>query len=104
MRSQEVCSAGFSSFSRYLVSVVICYPPNHSSSRGPKYAQNNGKRHARSKMVEARRAQDLDRARRRLLFAEPARAAAPPPASVTLALIEAARKEGKLSYYSALEL
>jgi iron(III) transport system substrate-binding protein len=38
------------------------------------------------------------------LFAEPARAAAPPPASVTPALIEAARKEGKLSYYSALEL
>lgn len=38
------------------------------------------------------------------LFAEPARASAPPPASVTPALIEAARKEGKLSYYSALEL
>jgi iron(III) transport system substrate-binding protein len=39
-----------------------------------------------------------------LLFAEPIRAAAPPPTSVTPALIEAARKEGKLSYYSALEL
>jgi iron(III) transport system substrate-binding protein len=39
-----------------------------------------------------------------VLFAEPVRAAAPPPASVTPALIEAARKEGKLSYYSALEL
>jgi iron(III) transport system substrate-binding protein len=38
------------------------------------------------------------------LFAEPARAAAPPPTSVTPALIEAARKEGKLSYYCALEL
>jgi iron(III) transport system substrate-binding protein len=38
------------------------------------------------------------------LFAEPARAAAPPPASVTPELIEAARKEGKISYYSALEL
>ena len=38
------------------------------------------------------------------LFAEPARAAAPPPASVTPELIEAARKEGKVSYYSALEL
>jgi len=38
------------------------------------------------------------------LFAEPARAAAPPPATVTPELIEAARKEGKLSYYSALEL
>src|SRR5436189_6424108 len=38
------------------------------------------------------------------LFAEPARAAAPPPEEVTPALIEAARKEGKLSYYSALEL
>jgi iron(III) transport system substrate-binding protein len=39
-----------------------------------------------------------------VLFAEPTRAAAPPPTSVTPALIEAARKEGKLSYYSALEL
>jgi iron(III) transport system substrate-binding protein len=39
-----------------------------------------------------------------LLFAEPLRAAAPPPTTVTPALIEAARKEGKLSYYSALEL
>jgi iron(III) transport system substrate-binding protein len=39
-----------------------------------------------------------------LLFAEPLRAAAPPPTAVTPALIEAARKEGKISYYSALEL
>jgi len=38
------------------------------------------------------------------LFAEPARAAAPPPTSVTPELIEGARKEGKVSYYSALEL
>jgi iron(III) transport system substrate-binding protein len=38
------------------------------------------------------------------LFAEPARAAAPPPATVTPELIEAARKEGRISYYSALEL
>jgi iron(III) transport system substrate-binding protein len=38
------------------------------------------------------------------LFAEPAKAALPPPASVTPELIEAARKEGKISYYSALEL
>src|SRR6202158_2287204 len=38
------------------------------------------------------------------LFAEPVRAGAPPPTGVTLALIEAARREGKVSYYSALEL
>src|SRR5260221_9033005 len=38
------------------------------------------------------------------LFAEPVRAAAPPPTTVTPELIEAARKEGKISYYSALEL
>jgi len=38
------------------------------------------------------------------LFAEPAKAAAPPPTTVTPELIEAARKEGKVSYYSALEL
>jgi iron(III) transport system substrate-binding protein len=39
-----------------------------------------------------------------VLFAEPVRAAAPPPASVTPELIDAARKEGKVAYYSALEL
>src|SRR5271154_5178466 len=38
------------------------------------------------------------------LFAEPVRAASPPPTPVTPELIEAARKEGKGSYYSALEL
>lgn len=38
------------------------------------------------------------------LFAPPLRAAAPPPARVTPDLVEAARKEGKLSFYSALEL
>src|SRR4030088_952870 len=38
------------------------------------------------------------------LFTQPARAAAPPPTSVTPALIEAARKEGRVAYYSALEL
>src|SRR5436190_8430372 len=38
------------------------------------------------------------------LFAEPLKAAAPPPAEVTPALIEAAKKEGKVSFYSALEL
>jgi iron(III) transport system substrate-binding protein len=38
------------------------------------------------------------------LFAEPLRAAAPPPTSVTSDLIAAARKEGKVSYYAAIEL
>ena len=38
------------------------------------------------------------------LFAEPAKAAPPPPASVTPELIEAAKKEGKVAFYSALEL
>jgi iron(III) transport system substrate-binding protein len=38
------------------------------------------------------------------LFAGRVKAAAPPPAAITPALIEAARKEGKLSFYSALEL
>src|SRR3954454_18925746 len=38
------------------------------------------------------------------LFAEPLRAAAPPVSAVTPALVEAARKEGKLAFYSALEL
>src|SRR6187431_3065906 len=39
-----------------------------------------------------------------VLFAEPLKAAAPPPSAVTPALIEAARKEGKVSFYTALEL
>src|SRR4051812_41941398 len=39
-----------------------------------------------------------------LLFAEPLKAAAPPAEEVTPPLIEAAKKEGKLSFYSALEL
>ena len=38
------------------------------------------------------------------LFAQPLRAAAPAPSVVTPALIEAARKEGKLAFYTALEL
>jgi iron(III) transport system substrate-binding protein len=38
------------------------------------------------------------------LFAEQVRAAPPPPSTVTPGLIEAARKEGRISYYSALEL
>lgn len=38
------------------------------------------------------------------LFAQPSSAAAPPPDAVTPALIEAARKEGKVSYYAAIEL
>src|SRR3954465_7314821 len=39
-----------------------------------------------------------------VLFAEPLRAAAPSASVIPPALIEAARKEGKLSFYSALEL
>jgi iron(III) transport system substrate-binding protein len=39
-----------------------------------------------------------------VLFAEPLRAAAPPPTAVTPDLIDAARKEGKVSFYTALEL
>jgi iron(III) transport system substrate-binding protein len=39
-----------------------------------------------------------------LVFAEPLRATAPPPTAVTPALIEAARKEGKVAFYTALEL
>jgi iron(III) transport system substrate-binding protein len=38
------------------------------------------------------------------VFAEPLRAAAPEPSEITPALIEAARKEGKVSFYTALEL
>ena len=37
-------------------------------------------------------------------FAQPLKAGAPEPGAITPALIEAARKEGKLSFYSALEL
>jgi iron(III) transport system substrate-binding protein len=39
-----------------------------------------------------------------VLSAEPLKAAAPPPSEVTPALIQAAGKEGKVSFYTALEL
>src|SRR3978361_1063195 len=39
-----------------------------------------------------------------LAFAEPLRATPPPPTAVTPALIEAARKEGQVAFYTALEL
>lgn len=39
-----------------------------------------------------------------MAFAEPLRAAAPPAEAVTPQLIAAAKKEGKISFYSALEL
>ncbi|MGY3445202.1 MULTISPECIES: ABC transporter substrate-binding protein [unclassified Bradyrhizobium] len=39
-----------------------------------------------------------------MVFAEPLRAAAPPAEAVTPDLIAAAKKEGKISFYSALEL
>ena len=38
------------------------------------------------------------------LFAEPVRAAAPPAEAVTPALIEAAKKEGKVVYYTSIDL
>jgi iron(III) transport system substrate-binding protein len=38
------------------------------------------------------------------LFAEPLKAATPAPSAVTPDLIEAARKEGKISYYAAIEI
>ena len=38
------------------------------------------------------------------IFAQPSKAAPPPPSAVTPALIEAAKKEGKASFYTALEL
>src|SRR6476646_5294720 len=37
-------------------------------------------------------------------FAAPARAAAPAPSPITPALIEAAKKEGKLVFYTAMDL
>ncbi len=38
------------------------------------------------------------------LFAEPLRAAPPPPSAITPALIEAAKKEGKVAFYTAMDL
>src|SRR5205807_9336953 len=37
-------------------------------------------------------------------FASPLRAAAPEPSAVTPALLDAARKEGKLAFYTAMDL
>ena len=39
-----------------------------------------------------------------VVFAQPLKAAAPAPTPVTAALIDAARKESKVSFYTALEL
>jgi iron(III) transport system substrate-binding protein len=38
------------------------------------------------------------------VFAEPLRAAAPPPSAITPEFVEAARKEGKVSFYTAIDL
>src|SRR5947207_2366025 len=38
------------------------------------------------------------------IFAEPSRAAPPPPEAITPALIEAAKKEGKCAFYTAMDL
>ncbi len=38
------------------------------------------------------------------VFAAPARAAAPPPEAITPQLVEAAKKEGKVVYYSSMDL
>src|SRR6202158_3231074 len=38
------------------------------------------------------------------VFATPSRAAAPEPSAVTQALIDAAKKEGKLAFYTAMDL
>src|SRR5262245_35705317 len=38
------------------------------------------------------------------VFAEPVRAAGPPPSAITPALIEAAKKEGKCAFYTAMDL
>jgi iron(III) transport system substrate-binding protein len=38
------------------------------------------------------------------VFAEPLRAAAPEPSAITPALIEAAKKEGKVAFYTAMDL
>src|SRR5262249_56745606 len=38
------------------------------------------------------------------VFAEPARAAAPGPTAITPAMIEAARREGKVSFYTAMDI
>jgi iron(III) transport system substrate-binding protein len=39
-----------------------------------------------------------------VVFAEPSRAAAPAPEAITPALIEAAKKEGKVAFYTAMDL
>src|SRR5271168_1544758 len=38
------------------------------------------------------------------VFAQPLRAAPPPPSPITPALIDAARKEGKVTFYTAIDL
>src|SRR5947209_9469428 len=83
---------------------AICYTPLQLSRRPQQRATHRG--NAMPNRAWSRR--DVLKTSTALaagvLFAEPARAAAPPPTEVTPALIAAAKKEGKLSFYSALEL
>src|SRR5262245_22453916 len=71
---------------------------------------NNHKQPNRSDAVRPRNysRRDLLKASSGLLagavFAQSAKAAAPPPVAVTTALIDAARREPKVSFYTALEL
>src|SRR5712671_3877547 len=80
---------------------AICYTPLQLSRRPQRRATHRGNS-MRNRGWSRRDVLKMSTALAAgTLFAEPARAAAPPPATVTPELIEAARKEGKLSYYSA---
>ena len=62
------------------------------------------RRHAHEDPVQTRPDQASAALAASTVFAQPLRAAPPEPTAITPALIEAARKEGKVSFYSALEL
>jgi iron(III) transport system substrate-binding protein len=58
-----------------------------------------GRRYSRRELLK-----DSALASASIMFAEPLKAVTPEPTAVTPALIEAARREGKVSFYTALEL
>src|SRR3979409_2289523 len=84
---------------------AICYTPTNHASRQPTKARKlTGNAMRDQKWTRRDVLKTSTGVAAGALFAEPVQAAAPPPTAVTPALVEAARKEGRLSYYSALEL
>lgn len=74
-----------------------CTPPSATHRRLDRGSALRDRKYSRRDILKASTALGA-------VFAEPARAAAPASTAVNSVLIEAARKEGKIALYSALDL